>query len=150
MAITRRQCGPVLLFGIGGGLLLALYAYAPSMTMDVVELRPRVLDIAIRYFSLPSSGNICYYCENALEYLQRDNGIRYSMIFSDLYSAIMMDPLQGSETFLWMCRNALSEDGWLVLNYLDMPGSDSALYHALHQVFSDVFFCSVPSGNVVI
>jgi spermidine synthase len=151
MAITWRRCGPVLLLGLGGGCLLrALYTYAPSMQVDVVELRPRVLDVARRYFSLPSSGNISYYCEDALDYLRRDIGIRYSMIFSDLYSAMAMDPLQGSEAFLWMCRNALSEDGWLVLNYLDMPGADSTLYHALYQVFSDVFFCPVPSGNVVI
>lgn len=151
MAIAWRERESALLLGLGGGSLLrALHAHDADMRLDVVELRPQVLAVTRRYFTLPDAEHIKYYLENAVDYLRRDTGQRYAFIFSDLYSAFCMDPQQGTENFLEHCRAALCENGWLVLNYMRTPHSNTLLYHALYRVFTDVFFCLTDSGNVVI
>ena len=151
MAIAWREGASALLLGLGGGSLLrALHAHDANMQLDVVELRPQVLEVARRYFTLPDAAHITYYLEDAVDYLRRDTGQQYAFIFSDLYSAFCMDPLQGTETFLEHCKASLCEGGWLVLNYMEVPHSKTLLYHALYRVFTDVFFCMTGSGNVVI
>ncbi|MBD8453665.1 spermidine synthase [Serratia rubidaea] len=151
MAIAWREEGDVLLLGLGGGSLLrALHAYDPDRRLDVVELRSRVLAVARSYFTLPEAGCVNYHIDDAGRYLRRVPMRRYGFIFSDLYSAFSMSPQQGTEAFLERCRDALCDGGWLVLNYLEMPHSQTLLYHALYRVFTDVFFCETGSGNVVI
>ncbi|EIC83405.1 spermidine synthase [Serratia sp. M24T3] len=151
MAISWCEGKSALLLGLGGGSLLrALHAHDANMQLDVVELRPKVLDIARRYFTLPDVPHITYYVEDAVDYLRRDTGQRYEFIFSDLYSAFCMDPLQGTEAFLKHCKASLYEGGWLIMNFLEMPHSHTLLHHALYRVFTDVFFCLTGSGNVII
>lgn len=151
MAVAWQDAGPALLLGLGGGSLLrALYAYNNRVILDVVELRPLVVALAQHYFTLPQAEQITYYLENATDYLRRDNKPGYAFIFSDLYLAYFMDPLQGARNFLTLCKASLREDGWLVLNYQQAPRSNSALYCALYQLFTDVFCCRTDSGNVVI
>ncbi|MEB6334404.1 spermidine synthase [Serratia rhizosphaerae] len=151
MAISWQEEGDVLLLGLGGGSLLrALHAYNPARRLDVVELRPRVLAVARSYFTLPDTNCVNYHIDDAERYLRQAQGRGYGVIFSDLYSAFSMSPLQGTEAFLERCRDALCDGGWLVLNYLEMPHDQTLLYHALYRVFTDVFFCETGSGNVVI
>lgn len=151
MATAFTPAQTVLLLGLGGGALLrALYFLNEQLAFDVVELRPRVLTVARDWFTLPESGKIAYHLEDAEHYLRRQHLPRYDLIFSDLYSAFSMEPRQGTETFLRLCLNKLSDQGWLVLNYYEIPKVGSVMYCALREVFDEVLYCRVPSGNVVI
>lgn len=151
LAIAWREKGNVLILGLGGGCLLrALHAYDAGRVIEVVELRPRVVEMAGRYFSLPATDRIDIHTANAHDYLVREKCQRHALIFSDLYSAMSMDPLQGQEYFLRLCADALDDEGWLILNFLDIPYPGTDLYRALYQVFRSVFFCRTGSGNVVI
>jgi spermidine synthase len=154
MMMANYWCKPAsaLLLGLGGGALLrALHAMDNTLAVDVVELRPAVIEVAREWFTLPETDSIRYFPEDAVHFLMRETTARYPLIFADLYLAWEMDPLQGTEAFLARCRALLQDDGWLVINYLSVPDSDSLLYQALYQVFSTVFFCQViEGGNVVI
>lgn len=154
MMMATYWCKPAaaLLLGLGGGALLrALHAMNNTLSVDVVELRPVVIEVARQWFTLPETDTIRYFPEDALNFLARGTDTYYSLIFADLYMAWEMDPLQGTETFLARCRTLLHDDGWLVINYLSVPGRDSLLYQALYRVFSSVFFCQdSEGGNVVI
>lgn len=153
MQMTVYWCDPssALVLGLGGGALLrALHDMDNTMKLDVVELRPAVIEVAREWFSLPETDAIRYFPEDAVSFLARERDARYSIIFADLYLAWEMDPLQGTETFLSCCRALLHDDGWLVINYLEIPGSDSLLYQSLYRVFREVLFCVAASGNVVI
>lgn len=154
MMMVSYWCKPesVLLLGLGGGALLrALHAMNNALAVDVVELRPAVIDVAREWFTLPETDSIRYFPEDAVHFLMRETDARYPLIFADLYLAWEMDPLQGTESFLARCRARLHNDGWLVINYLSVPERDSLLYQALHRVFNAVFFCQVAEGgNVVI
>lgn len=152
MATYWCEPSPALLLGLGGGALLrALHARDNALTVDVVELRPTVIEVAREWFTLPETDTIRYFPEDAVSFLAQETDARYPLIFADLYLAWEMDPLQGTETFLVRCRALLRDDGWLVINYLSVPDSDSLLYQALYRVFGSVFFCQVSEGgNVVI
>lgn len=152
MAVYWHKPASALLLGLGGGALLrALHAMDNALTMDVVELRPAVIEVARQWFTLPESDSIHYFPEDAVSFLTRKTDDRYPLIFADLYLAWDMDPLQGTETFLTRCRAQLHDDGWLVINYLSVPHCDSLLSQALYRVFRSVFFCQVTAGgNVVI
>ncbi|CAM3585883.1 spermidine synthase [Rouxiella silvae] len=151
MAVGFTSAHNVLILGLGGGALVrALHSIDDQWSLDVVELREGVLCVARKCFSLPVSDNIAYYIEDAESYLRRTHTPHYDLIFSDLYSAFAMDPLQGTESFLRSCLRKMCDHSWLVLNYHEIPRAESPLYGVLHQLFDEVLYCRVPSGNVII
>ncbi|MFW8217338.1 spermidine synthase, partial [Klebsiella pneumoniae] len=69
MSAAFTSSNTALVLGLGGGSLVrSLYALDSQLTLDVVELRPRVLAIAREYFSLPTSDKITYYINDAGDY----------------------------------------------------------------------------------
>lgn len=151
MAVAFTSPHNVLILGLGGGSLVrTLHAIDSTLTLDVVELRASVLSVARECFSLPLSEKISYYIDDAEHYLCQKNTPDYDIIFSDLYSAFTMDPLQGTESFLIACLKRMGDNSWLVLNYHEIPRAGSPLYDALSRLFDEVLYCRVPSGNVVI
>jgi len=151
MAVALKAPRRSLVLGLGGGCLpRALYARDPQGAIDAVELRPAVIDIARRYFSLPESEQNHYHAGDAEHFISRATAGKYDLIFSDLYAANSMSPLQERENFLHQCARALSSDGWLVLNYPQRPNANGPLIQALQKQFTTLLRCVVPSGNVVI
>ncbi|KAB7896549.1 spermidine synthase [Rouxiella sp. S1S-2] len=151
MAVGFTTAHNVLILGLGGGALVrTLHAIDDTLTLDVVELRAGVLSIAQECFSLPVSDKISYYIDDAESYLRKTNTPHYDLIFSDLYSAFAMDPIQGTEYFLSTCLKKMRDHSWLVLNYHEIPRAESPMVYALHQLFDEVLYCRVPSGNVII
>lgn len=151
MAVALKPPLKSLVLGLGGGCLpRSLYARDPQGAIDAVELRPAVIDIARRFFSLPESENIHYYVEDAELFMSRAGAGEYDLIFSDLYAANSMSPLQERESFLHNAARALSPEGWLVLNYPQRPAANGPLMKALQNEFTTLLRCVVPSGNVVV
>ncbi|CAI0716752.1 spermidine synthase [Serratia entomophila] len=151
MAVAWQPPQAALILGLGGGSLVrALHACDPRVLLEVVELRAAVIAVAQRYFTLPPADTVTLHTADAADFVRNAGNRRYDLIFSDLYSAFAMDPQQGSQSFLENCAAHLTEGGWLVLNYHEVPNADTLLYHSLHRVFNSVLFCVAPSGNVII
>lgn len=151
MAVALTPARQVLLLGLGGGSLVrSLFARDPAVEIDVVELRQAVLTVAQDYFHLPVSSSIHYLVADAGEAVAHDDGRRYSLIFSDLYSANAIAPLQTSAAFLRHCAAKLQDGGWLVLNHAHKPEASSPFSSALTALFATVLYCTTPTGNVVI
>ena len=151
MAVAWQPPSAALILGLGGGgLVRALHAYDPNMLLEVVELREAVISVARSYFTLPADDRVILHVADAADFLRAPVTRQYDLIFSDLYSAFSMDPQQGTQSFLKQCATRLSPQGWLVLNYHEVPDENSLLYHSLHRVFNTVLYCVAPSGNVII
>lgn len=151
MATALTPAKRVLVLGLGGGCLIRpLFAENPQIAMDIVELRQAVMDVALAHFHLPVTADIHYRIDDAAHFMAQAAPSRYSLIFSDLYSASAIVPLQSSREFLRQCAQALQSDGWLVLNHPQAPDEDSAFSNALTTLFRTVLYCTTPSGNVVI
>ena len=151
MAVALTPVSRALVLGLGGGSLVrSLYARDPAIALEVVELRQAVLSVAQEHFHLPDSPAIHYQVGDAAEAVAGGERGRYQLIFSDLYSADAMAPLQTSERFLRHCADKLQDGGWLVLNHSKQPDPSSPFSQALQAIFRTLLYCTTPSSNVVI
>ncbi len=151
IAVALKSPTRALVLGLGGGCLpRAIAARDADCAMDIVELRPAVIDVARQHFTLPEGEHIHYHAVDADDFMASAANDRYDLIFSDLYAADSMSPLQEMENFLQHANRTLSAEGWLVLNYPQRPAANGPLLQALQRQFSTLLRCVVPSGNVVI
>lgn len=133
----------------GGGLVHCLHHYYPQIKIQAIELRQAVIDIAKKWFEMPCSENIKIKCIDAIEYIQCADKNCTDLILSDLYEAKGMSKVQAQNNYIESCYKALSEHGWLVMNFHYLPGDDSEVMIKIQQLFSEIKLCDVFKGNWV-
>lgn len=141
----------VLLCGLGGGSLVhCLFRHFPEVRLDVVELRPRVVEVAYRFFQLPYDPRIRIHAMDAGDYLRQSPDASYDFILSDIFHASCMDSQQAEQTFLAHCHRLLTPDGWLAINYSSHSECSHETLRFISTEFADIRTCGVPSGNLVL
>lgn len=141
----------VTLFGLGGGsLALCLHRAFPQLTIRAVEVRGAVIDVAYRYFYLPHSARLQVTHAEVNDYLTSAPAGSTDIILSDLYHQYGMDSLQLKHDYIKRCYDLLSAEGWLVLNYHELPTASSPVIQAIVALFVEVYQCTVPSGNWIL
>jgi spermidine synthase len=141
----------MILFGLGGGAIATtLHQYLPGLKIRVVELRPKVVAIAHRFFQFPRSKRIEVFTEDASEFLEREQQAKTDLLFSDMYCADGLDMQQTQPWFIERCYRLLKDDGWLVLNCWQVHRGEQEMLAALKTYFKDVRVCSTVEGNWVI
>lgn len=153
MLLVLLFCKPssMILFGLGGGTLVTtLHQYLPNLKIDVVELRPKVVDVAGRFFQLPPSDRINTIINDAGAFLDRNERAKVDVLFSDIYGEEGLDLQQTEPWFIESCANLIKDDGWLVLNCWKYHRSDRQMRTALQAHFEDVRGCVTTEGNWVI
>lgn len=134
----------------GGGLAHCLNYYHPQIVTRVVEIRQSVIDIAYQWFNLPQKANLKVYNSDACEYIKRAKPESIDLLLSDLYEAQGMNALQAQTEFIEQSTKALSGNGWMVINFHQMPDKESAVMKTINQNFSDVRICDVFIGNWIL
>ena len=129
----------ITLLGLGGGgLVHCLSHYFPESTIQVVEIRQAVIDVAYDWFDLPRQDNLQVVNDDALHYLSKLKPGSSDIIFSDLYEAGGMSACQEQQEFIVACYQALSEQGCLVLNFHHKPHRGSLLMDTIESFFSEI------------
>lgn len=148
-----------LLLGLGGGALAScLHHHIESIEINAVELRRTVIDIAYSHFELPRSPRLNTLKADANDFLLEleyrnaidDAAEYYELIFSDIYNADGIDDQQLQESYLDQCQQALSQNGWLVLNCWNQHRSGNGLLESLKERFADIRMCTTQTGNWII
>lgn len=128
---------------IGGGSYtypgLYLYEY-PEATMDVVEIDPKVTEIARRYFYLHDDPRLRIFTEDGRVFLNR-NREQYDVLFLDAFKSFFYIPhyLATVEAVREMDR-ALAPNGVVLVNLLcKMEGPGSELFRTMVATFRTVF-----------
>jgi len=104
------------LLGLGAGSIAKyLLSNYPILTLHAVESRQAVADIAIKYFQLPQTKRCILHINDAIDYVSHPQ-VKSDIIFSDLYSSTGMELQQIQTTYLQDCKNALTDQGVLILN----------------------------------
>ncbi|MFW2372205.1 MAG: spermidine synthase [Gammaproteobacteria bacterium] len=134
----------------GGGLAHSLSHYYPQMTIQLVELRQAVIDVAYEWFNLPQSSQLHVTQGDAMAYMANAKCGSTDIIFSDLYQAEAMSECQAQQDFVKHCYRALSEQGCLVINYHAMPDNDAPVMHGIRKLFSEIVLCDVANGNRIV
>lgn len=129
----------ITLLGLGGGgLAHCLSHYFPQSTIQVVEIRQAVIDIAYDWFDLPRLDNLQVVNDDASHYISNHEQSTTDIIFSDLYEADGMSACQAQQEFIAASYKALSEQGCLVINFHDKPDEGSELMNTIERLFSEI------------
>ena len=141
----------VTILGLGGGSLAHyLNHFYPQTVTRIVEIRQSVIDIAYQWFNLPQKANLKVICGDAGAYMKKAKAQTIDLLFSDLYQADGMSEVQAQADFIQISHQALSEDGWLVINFHKLPDDESFVMRAIREIFNDLYFCEVYNGNWVL
>lgn len=122
----------------GGGLVHCLSHYFPRSTIQVIEIRQAVIDIAYDWFDLPRLDNLEVINDDAMHYLSKLKQGSSDIIFSDLYEAEGMSACQAQQEFIVACYQALSASGCLVLNFHQKPYRSSLLMNTIESFFDEI------------
>ena len=129
----------ITLLGLGGGALAhCLSHYYPESTIQVVEIRQAVIDIAYEWFDLPRQDNLQVINDDASNYMAKLEQDSTDIIFSDLYEAEGMSACQAQQDFIVDSYHALCESGCLVLNFHNKPHQGSLLMDTIESFFSEI------------
>lgn len=141
----------ITLLGLGGGSLLrSLHHYLPRCRFYVVELRPKVYDIALEYFDIPDDQRVTVSINDADRQIKSSEDNSTDIIFADLYDAYRMSPVLTQQQFVRECWRTLSKHGWLVINYHTLPDRHSPVFESLVDCFGTLLVCPCKSGNFIL
>ncbi|MCX4029605.1 spermine synthase [Endozoicomonas sp. SM1973] len=136
----------VTLLGLGGGSLAScLHHFLPSVELHIIELRQMVIDVAFKYFQLPTDDRLTIIQSDAQKYLPKAIKGSTHIIFSDIYQAWGMHSYQKRKAFVEDSFALLSDDGWLVINYHQAPNFNEPFFYELCAKFPEVYLCLVDS-----
>jgi len=139
--------------GAGGGIASTI-AVAPDIEIDAVEIDPKVVEVAVKYFGLPvDRKNLFVHVADARPWLVSHEQ-RYDLVQVDLYQGGPYIPFYLiTEEFFEQLRSRMADDGLLMMNVYDTSKSHELLMATgatLKQVFSSVEVISRPDGNHIV
>jgi spermidine synthase len=130
----------VTLLGLGGGTLVNRYlADYPTMTMDVAEIDPEVVDVARRFFGVKEDHRVRINAQDARLHLDRIPEPR-DIILTDAYLKDRIPFHLATREFFTLVRARLAPGGVLASNIIGaVDGPNSRLFRAIYRTIGEVF-----------
>ncbi len=130
----------VLVLGLGGGTVTKRYwRDYPGVTVDSVEIDPVVVDVAERYFKLPTDPRIRLFTEDARRFVQTADGT-YDIVIVDAYYADSLPFHLTTEEFFREVKRRMSPDGVIAYNCIgSVEGERSDLFRSMYRTASQVW-----------
>jgi len=138
--------------GLGAGSMVKnLLTSFPELDVHAVEYRKAVVKAAQKHFYLPYTPRLFIHVDDATHHIKHTD-IKSDIIFSDLFNADGLESNQVQSTYLRDCKDALTEQGVLVLNICN---TSYQLREVLDQLLIEVFNnqllrYDVDEGNTII
>ena len=145
----------VLILGLGAGSIAKfLLHYFKETVVDAVELRPAVVDLAEKYFSLPPENQrFRIFKQAATDFLENTRETEsYDLIILDLFVTVKEQDINVnvSSHFTYI-KDILSHNGCLCINLL---GNDFRQFTPLNDLLelfeNNIYFVPVDSSNVIL
>lgn len=109
----------LILGGGGCSVSLMLSKYYPQAVVDMVEISPKIIKIAKKYFLRDKNldKNLIFYNEDAYKFCQKNSDMRYDFIFVDIFVGNKVPEKFFKEEFCSCLNNLLHiENGILIVN----------------------------------
>ncbi|MFC1884000.1 fused MFS/spermidine synthase [Thermodesulfobacteriota bacterium] len=114
----------------------------PESEMDVVEIDPKLTEMAKEYFDLRENPRLKFFHEDARTYLNR-NKKQYDVIFVDVFNtgSNFSIPFQlTTREAVKRMHNSLSDDGFVLMNVISaIKGEKGKFLRAEYATFKSVF-----------
>ncbi|MGO9127966.1 MAG: fused MFS/spermidine synthase [Terriglobales bacterium] len=135
----------------GGGSISSTRVTAPEIDVDAVEIDPKVVEAAQRFFGLnPNDGKLHIHVADARPWLASSQDA-YDLVHVDLYQGGPYIPFYlVTEEFFQAVRAHMTADGLLMMNVFDTSRQQELLTSTvatLKQVYPTVIVLAVGSGN---
>ena len=130
----------VLFIGLGAGSSpKQMWRAFPDVQLDVVELDPRVVDVAYRYFHVPRDPRLRVHVGDGRRFLA-ERGTRYDVIVIDAFFADAIPFHLVTREFLELARARLAPDGVVVTNVIGaLDGVGSRLFRSIYRTYKTAF-----------
>lgn len=156
--LIRPKQEKVLIVGLGGGSMIHfLRRYDPEIQIDAIEIDPAVVDIAKKYFAVPSEGKVKLLTEDGLKYLEATDA-KYDVIYMDAFLKPSAEtdktgaPLKSRTlVFYESIQKKLNPDGLVVFNlnpHADLDDDLATIKKGFKQAY--VFKLAKGQGSVVV
>ncbi len=125
----------------------------PDATMDVVEIDPKVTELAKKYFNLKENPRLNIYHEDGRIYLNKTQN-KYDVIFGDAFSSHYSIPYQlTTKEAVQKKYDILNNDGIVILNIISSVEGEKgkftrAEYATYKSIFPQVYLFTVNRPNV--
>lgn len=131
----------VLIIGLGGASIYHfLDNFYHDCSIDIVEIRRSVIDIATRFFKLPDSkSNLTLYNQDAKEFVSEkaNCGDVYDMVFIDAFDQWGPSEIVTNLQFLQHCKKLINKEGICVFNLWNRrEDAYGKVLHSFEKVFS--------------
>lgn len=141
----------ITLLGLGGGSLLrVLHTHCTNANFQVVELRRSVIRVARSFFCIPVDERIVMHNRDGIDYVNQAKSHSADMVFADMYHAYSIEEFQKTICFLEQSWQLLAADGWLVINFHQLPGYDHPYMEVMCNLFPELLCCATKCGNYVV
>jgi len=126
-----------LAIGLGGGTVVKrMWRDYPDMHIDAVELDPVVVDVAERFFELPSDERIRIFVDDGRHFLETRTDT-YDIMIVDAFLGDAVPPPLIADEFMRTLHDRLSANGAVVYNFMGtVAGEGSEQFRALHRALA--------------
>jgi spermidine synthase len=145
-----------LVLGMGAGASIqALRLTAPQVEIDAVEIDPRVVEAASRWFDVDIVADplLRVHVMDARRFLARDRGT-YELVQFDVYQGGPYVPFQlVTEECFRLARARMGDDALLMMNVYDRSADSAVLSRlaaTLRRVFPSVMVSQTGAGNFML
>lgn len=130
----------VLVIGLGGAVLpMRMWHDYPGMTIDSVEIDPVVVDVAKRYFGMPSDPRLHVLTGDGRQYVASTRE-RYDVVVVDAYYADSLPFHLATDEFFRQVREVLTPDGVVAYNIVaSVDGAGSKLFRSIYKTAGGVW-----------
>jgi spermidine synthase len=139
--LARPEIRRALFIGAGGGIgPRAFVTVDPDMVVDVVDVDPRVLEIAEQHFYMPSGDRVRTHARDGRAFFAgRDE--RWDCIVLDAFTIGGRIPFHlCTREYFELCRGRLADGGVFVMNVNSaLDGKKGAIYGAVSRTLREVF-----------
>lgn len=124
----------------------------PEAEMDLVDIEPGLLDIAVKYFDFQKTDKVHDYIDDGRRFLYTSQK-KYDYIFGDAYSSLYSIPSHLTTLeFFETVRDKLSEGGIFVANFIgSLEDNEKSLtlsqIKTFQRVFPNSYFIAVDDPN---
>lgn len=151
--LFMKQPKDLLMIGLGGGSIPKyVHHFLPEMQTRVVEINPRIIQVARSHFYLPEDDDRLEIIEgDGVVYLQ-ENSNTADVLLLDIFDSQGVPPEMYNQAFFDTCEASLRLDGMMAVNLWGSDKNFDIYLHRIEQSFHDrvLVLRTGRPGNVVV
>lgn len=151
--LFHKQPKDALMIGLGGGSVAKyIHHFLPDMQTRVVEINPRIIQVARSHFYLPDNDERLQVIEgDGVAYLH-DNSNTTDVLLLDVFDSQGVPPDLYNQAFFDTCAEALHLDGMLAVNLWGSDKNFDVYLQRIEQSFHDrvLVLRTGRPGNIVV